>query len=270
MFARLGVKLHRKTLCDWALLASDWLAIIYREIQYEHWRCTYRQFDETPIDYLQPGHGKTKTGYLWVSNIPGGSVLYHWRKGRDQGGITDLFDSDPSAAAHPTVIQSDGYSAYPAWAKGKATSPSWAATPTSGGNFSKPRTNPRVSSPGILRQLAHLYQIESRLRETRSSPVLREAIRAAQSRPIHQRLKKLFDKLTLRRAILPKSNLGKAITYALNQWPNLQTYLSDGRVEIDNNLVYAALGINPVMPRPALMPRGSLKVGFSTSWRMIR
>ena len=119
MFTRLGVRLHRKTLCDWALLAFDWLAIIYREIQYEHWRCTYRQLDETPIDYLQPGHGKTKTGYLWVSNIPSGSVIYHWRKGRDQGAITDLFDSDPGTTAHPTVIQSDGYSAYPAWAKGK-------------------------------------------------------------------------------------------------------------------------------------------------------
>ncbi len=27
-------------LCDWALLASDWLSSIYREIQYEHWRET--------------------------------------------------------------------------------------------------------------------------------------------------------------------------------------------------------------------------------------
>lgn len=128
MFGRLGVRLHRKILCDWVLLASDWLAIIYREIQYEHWRSRYRQLDETPIDYLEPGHGKTKTGYLWVSNIPGGSVFYHWRKGRDQGGISGLFgapdnDSDSGLslthASLRTVIQCDGFSAYPAWAKGK-------------------------------------------------------------------------------------------------------------------------------------------------------
>lgn len=241
MFTRLGVRLHRKTLCDWALLASDWLAIIYREIQYEHWRCTYRQLDETPIDYLQPGHGKTKTGYLWVSNIPGGSVIYHWRKGRDQGGITDLFDSDPSATAHPTVIQSDGYSAYPAWAKGKDHITLMGCHAHVRRKFFEARDQSQRLVAWILRQLAHLYQIESRLRETRSSPVLRETVRAAQSRPIHQRLKKLFDKLALRRAILPKSNLGKAITYALNQWPNLQTYLRDGRVEIDNNLVENAI-----------------------------
>ena len=52
MFARLHVHLHRKTLCDWALLASDWLAIIYRQIQHEHWQCTYRQLDEISISYL--------------------------------------------------------------------------------------------------------------------------------------------------------------------------------------------------------------------------
>ena len=50
-----AIRLHRKPLCDWALLASEWLAIIYREIQYEHWRAPYRQLDETPINHLEPG-----------------------------------------------------------------------------------------------------------------------------------------------------------------------------------------------------------------------
>lgn len=53
----------------------------------------------------------------------------------------------------------------------------------------------------------------------------------------HPRLKKLLDQLATRRAILPKSNLGKAISYALNQWPNIQTYLAGGRVKIDSNLI---------------------------------
>ena len=34
---------------------------------------------------------------------------------------------------------------------------------------------------------------------------------------------------------LPKSQFGKAIGYALNQWPALLRYASDGRLEIDNN-----------------------------------
>lgn len=242
MFARLGVNLHRKTLCDWALLASEWLAIIYREIQCEHWRCTYRQLDETPINYLEPGHGRTKTGYLWVSNIPGGSVLYHWRKGRDQGGITELL-GDPGQVTGDTarIIQCDGFSAYPAWAKDKAHITLMGCHAHVRRKFFEAKDqSPRLVA-WILRQLAHLYQIESRLRETQASAVQREAMRASQSRPIHQRLKRLLDRLAQRRTVLPKSLLGRAIAYTLNQWPNLQTYLRDGRVEIDNNLVENAI-----------------------------
>jgi transposase len=241
IFARLGVNLYRKTLCDWTLLASDYLSAIHREIQYEHWRSTYRQLDETPIHYLEPGSGKARTGYLWVSNIPGGSVLYHWRKGRDQGGITDLFDSRPNAPAHPTILQSDGYSAYPAWAKGKDHITLMGCHAHVRRKFFEAKDQAPRLVGWILRQLAHLYQIESRLRETHASPAQREAMRAAQSRLIHHRLKRLLDRLALRRTILPQSLLGKAITYTLNQWPNLQTYLKDGRVEIDNNLVENAI-----------------------------
>ena len=251
MFARMGVNLHRKTLCDWALLASDWLSIIYREIQYEHWRALYRQIDETPIDYLQPGSGKAQTGYLWTSNIPGGTVFYHWHDGRDAKGMTGLFEKtatpedpqpvDPKILPLLRIIQCDGYVVYPSWAKDKA----WIKLMGCHSHvrrkfFEATEQSPRLVA-WILRQLAHLYQIEKRLRETKAGPALRQAVRAAESCMIHRRLRKAIDKLALRRSILPKSKLGKAISYAINQWSNLETYLGDGRVEICNNLVENAI-----------------------------
>jgi len=57
---------------------------------------------------------------------------------------------------------------------------------------------------------------------------------------IHRRLKKLFDRLALR-SILSKSMLGKAVSYALKRWRNLEVYLGDGWIEIDNNLVGDAI-----------------------------
>lgn len=251
MFARMGVNIHRKTLCDWALLASDWLSIIYREIQYEHWRALYRQIDETPIHYLQPGSGKAQTGYLWTSNIPGGTVFYHWHDGRDAEGMTGLFDkTQPAGEGEPIdpkllpllrIIQCDGYAVYPSWAKDKA----WVKLMGCHSHVRRKFFEASEQSPQlvawILRQLAHLYQIEKRLRETQAGPALRQAVRTAESRMIHRRLRKAIDKLALRRSILPKSKLGKAISYAINQWPNLETYLDDGRVEICNNLVENAI-----------------------------
>jgi hypothetical protein len=245
----MGVNLHRKTLCDWTHLASDWLAIIYREIQYEHWRALYRQIDETPINYLAPGNGKTKTGYLWTSNIPGGSVLYHWHPGRDAKAMNALLDEippeeqplDPKHLRLLRIIQCDGYIVYPSWARDKA----WIKLMGCHAHvrrkfFEATEQSPRLIA-WILRQFAHLYHIEKRLRESKAGPALREAVRSAQSNMIHQRLKKLIDKLALRRAILPQSKLGKALSYAINQWSNLQAYLSDGRVEICNNLVENAI-----------------------------
>lgn len=246
IFARLGVNIHRKTLCDWTLLASDWLAIIYRAIQYEHWRCPYRQIDETPIRYLEPGSGKAQLGYLWTSNIPGGSVFFHWHEGRDAAAIDALFEkqspspTDEAAREFIRIIQCDGYSAYPAWAKHKP----WIKLMGCHAHvrrkfFEATEQAPRLVA-WIMRQIAHLYHIESKLREVKAGPALRQAVRASESRVIHQRLHKAITLLAKRR-ILPKSKLGKAIHYALRQWPQLELYLTDGRVEICNNLVENAI-----------------------------
>jgi transposase len=237
IFSRQGVSFHRKTLCDWAALGADWLSSVYRAIQHEHWRSRYRQFDETPIDYLAPGSGKAQAGYLWASNIPGGTVLYHWRAGRDAGGVAELFGPATPAAC---TIQCDGYEAYPAWAKDKPH----IVLAGCHAHMRRKFFEAQEQAPGlvawILRQIAHLYRIESQLRKAKAGPALREAVRASQSRMIHRRLKVLIDRLALR-AILPKSKLGKAIRYAVNQWAKLSVYLGDGRIEIDTNLVENAI-----------------------------
>jgi transposase len=237
IFARQGVNLHRKTLCDWAALGADWLSSIYRAIQHEHWRSRYRQFDETPIDYLEPGRGQTGTGYLWTSNIPGGTVFYHWRAGRDAGGVGDLFGSSGPAAC---TIQCDGYEAYPAWARDKPHITLAGCHAHLRRKFFEAKEQEPKLVAWILRQLGHLYRIEKQLREAKAGPALRDAARASQSRMIHRRLEKLTGRLALR-AILPKSKLGQAIRYAVNQWTKLEVYLGDGRIEIDNNLVENAI-----------------------------
>lgn len=250
MFASLGVSFDRKTLCDHAMLGADWLKIIYREIQAEHRRCRYRQFDETPIDYLKPGSGKAQTGYFWVSNIPGGSVFFHWRPGRGADGVAELFGEDPELPndlgdaqledlLH--IIQCDGYSAYRTWAAKRP----WILLPGCNAHARRKFTEAMEQAPGlvgwILRQYAQLYQIEARLREGKAGPALRAAVRASESRMIFQRLKRVISRLALRKSILPKSKLGKAIHYALAQWPHLELFLTHGRVEIDNNLVENAI-----------------------------
>ena len=57
---------------------------------------------------------------------------------------------------------------------------------------------------------------------------------------IHERLIAL-EPGRINSLILPKSPLGKAISYTLGQWTALQRYLEEGVYEIDNNLVENAI-----------------------------
>ncbi len=42
----------------------------------------YVQIDETPVEYLSPGNGQTKQGYLWACKRPGADVSFTWATSR--------------------------------------------------------------------------------------------------------------------------------------------------------------------------------------------
>jgi hypothetical protein len=86
-----------------------------------------------------------------------------------------------------------------------------------------------------------LYRTEEKLRQTRAGPTVRALTRALESRPSVERLHRALLLWKTKRRFLPRSNMGKAINYALEQWSSLLLYLDDGRLEIDNNLVENAI-----------------------------
>jgi hypothetical protein len=83
-------------------------------------------------------------------------------------------------------------------------------------------------------QIGRLYAVEKQLREQHAGPQLRAAMRAWQSRPILERLRRALA--IVRRRVLPKSRLGQAIDYTLARWAALIRYVDDGRLDIDNNI----------------------------------
>jgi transposase len=58
---------------------------------------------------------------------------------------------------------------------------------------------------------------------------------------IYARIHRVLKRWQRSGRILPRSSLGKAISYALGQWESLEVYLKDGTIEIDNNLVENAI-----------------------------
>jgi hypothetical protein len=96
---------------------------------------------------------------------------------------------------------------------------------------------PSVRAGWIIRQIAHLYQLEGQLRKNKASPNQRQAARASVAGPILRRLEKAIYLFQASGRHLPKSGFGKALSYARNALGGMKAYQNDGRVEIDNNLV---------------------------------
>jgi len=84
-----------------------------------------------------------------------------------------------------------------------------------------------------LRRIAEFYRIEAEIRGM--GPGQRLSARQARTAPL---VAEFGDWLAVqRRRVSAKSRLGEKLTYIHNQWDGLQTFLKDGRVEIDSNAV---------------------------------
>lgn len=233
---RHGVNLPRQSLTRWVELSADWLKPIYEHIRTGVMGGGYVQVDETPVDYLEPGNGKTKQGYLWTCSRPGGDVFYRWEISRAAACLDNLIPVDFSG-----TIQCDGYSAYRSFANGRngiELAGCWAHVRR---KFHEALEASAKTAGWILRQIQQLYRVEARLREHKAGAALRVAIRASESKSVVERLQRVLVRLKGSGRHLPQSLLGAAIDYALGQWPTLEIFLQNGRVEIDNNLVENAI-----------------------------
>jgi hypothetical protein len=237
---RHGIHLPRQNMAQWMGLAAHWLLLIYKHIRTGALGGGYVQIDETPIEYLAPGNGRTKLGYLWTCTRPGGDTVFFWHTSRAASCLESIVP-----AGFRGTLQTDGYSAYFAFVRAHNTRAGAEAIMLAGcwsharrGFFEARESAPRVCG-WILAQIGHLYRIERDLRECGAGPRLREAARAAQSAMILRRLHAALVRLQTR--YLPQSALGKAIAYTLGQWPALERFVGDGRIEISNNLVENAI-----------------------------
>jgi len=97
----------------------------------------------------------------------------------------------------------------------------------------------RLSALNVLTNRIKLGLAIAMLREQKTGPALREAMRAWQSQPVLTRLHRAME-LT-RRKTLPQGLLGQAIDYALKRWEALTKFVAEGTLEIDNNLIENAI-----------------------------
>jgi transposase len=102
--------------------------------------------------------------------------------------------------------------------------------------FEAREENPRIAK-AFLRLIARMYRKEREWDEKNLSPQERRTQRA-KPEGLARTMKSLHRlALWTRERVLPKSLLGKACNYLLNQWDPLSAHLQYGQTRLDNNLV---------------------------------
>jgi hypothetical protein len=202
----------------------------------EHLKRSDKLFcDETRAPVLDPGRGRTKTGYLWAiarDDRPWGGpappgVVYTYAPGR--GGEHAL----ACLAGFKGVLQVDAYAAYNALtdAGGVTLAYCWAHLRRDFFDIAAGGNAPIASE--ALARIAALYAIEGKIRGLGAGE--RHAIRQAEAKPLVDALKTwLEQKLDI---VAKRGRLGEAIRYGLTRWDGFTRFLDDGRIEIDSNIV---------------------------------
>lgn len=239
ILARQGVRIERSTLAQWVGATAAELQPLHDHLL-ARLKASPKLFcDETRCPVLDPGRGKTKTGFLWAiarDDRPwGGSdppaVAYSYASGRGSEHAVKLL------AGFNGILQVDGYAVYK-----KLAAPARVGGPvTLAYCWSHLRRqfyelyvggNAPIATEALAR-IKLLYDTEADIRGL--SPELRRAMRQQHSGPVLEAMKPWF-KASLAR-VSQGSTLADALRYGLNHWDGLCRFLEDGRIEIDSNTV---------------------------------
>lgn len=233
---RFDIHLGRQTLNSWFHATAGHLQPLGPAIRAEVLDTSDLQVDETPIDYLSPGHGSTKEGRLWVYRNPlTASCYFDWQKGRGTNCLLDFlgYDKETGTLGFAGTIQCDGFSAYESLVKRFAGIRLAGCLAHIRRKFVEVKDGaPEVLIP-ILLFIQQIYFIEKQARWTAAPAACLELIRRSRSRSIADELHQFL--LSHRKAHLPQGDLGSAINYALNQWDKFLLCLEQGVLDIDNN-----------------------------------
>ena len=228
-FKRFGMRVPSSTMSDWVSMSINELAPLYEALRKIIFVSNYLQADETPIKVLdQNKKGESHRGYYWVYRDPQyGLVLFDYRESRSREGPSKMLKDFEG------YLQSDGYSAYENFDKGKITLLHCMAHARR--YFEQAIDNDRVRAQHALTLMQKLYAVERIAREGNFTEVERYDLRQLESMELLNEMHRWLKENIL--LVTPQSAIGKAISYSLSRWDKLMIYASDGRLEIDNNLV---------------------------------
>jgi transposase len=221
-------------LCDIVRKTAFWITPVYELYTRRLLSATYLQADETPIPVLvKDKKGKTHRGYFWVYHDPGGKiVIFVYRQSRSAQGPSEFLRDFKG------TLQVDGYDGYNQVVARPGITRA-ACMDHVRRRFEQALEYDPARATYALEAMKPWYEVESEAKREGRSLEERFARRVAQTVPAMRMFKKWLSAQISE--VLPKSPIGQALSYALNQWPHFEPFMTDPRIEISNILVENAI-----------------------------
>ena len=234
-------RIHKSSINSWFVAVCTLLEPLYECHRKQILQQIYLQADESRMKVLttipKDKEGKPKKpsgekgskqqlGWMWVVRCPQTKqVLFVYEQSRSKkaaGKVLKGFEGG--------YLQTDGYQSY----NGIAARANvqrlgcWAHVRR---KFFEAQSNDKKRAEFALGLIQQIYAHERTAADYSTDE--RKAYREEHLRPLFEQFKDWLDEQSV--CVTPKSPIGKAFTYAQNQWPTLMTIFVDGRLLIDNN-----------------------------------
>ncbi|WP_315708219.1 IS66 family transposase [Brenneria uluponensis] len=228
---RSDIELSRTTLANWCVQLGSKVGVIIEAMKGHLLAEPLICADETTVQVLnEPDRKAQSQSYMWV-----------YRSGEFEADPVVIYDYQPSRAGlcvqhflgdYAGYLLTDGYAGYDTL-KTVTQAGCWAHARRYFVDAQK--SQPKKKAGRVEKALNYLGKLYGVEREAKAlSPDERQALRQKKAVPV---LNEFYQWLVeTQPGVVPKSTLGKAVNYTLNQWMKLQTYLEDGRLSIDNNV----------------------------------
>ncbi|MCF6176862.1 MAG: IS66 family transposase [Victivallaceae bacterium] len=233
IFKRHGIRVPANTMCDWVNNCAGTLKPLYRAHRNVILAHDYLNVDDTPIDLLRKGK-KKRQSRLWAVHTGSGppGTFFHFTENWKNENAIKLLESFSGN------LQTDGYSGYEKVGRRPDVIllGCWAHVRRKFVDAEKIG----VKDAGNFVMLINLlYRIEHRIAGLPNTVSDADRLSLRQKRA-NRVIERFIKKINTTDA-LPKSALGKAITYAQNHKHILSNYLTDLRFKPDNNAVERAI-----------------------------
>ena len=252
ILARHDIQISRSTTCDWMAASAEALRPLYNLMVKEVLQSRVMHTDDTPVGVLdREVPGTTKIGRLWLyaGDADHPQIVFDYTPSRSRDGPVNFLGG--WGRDRQVFLQADAFGGYDSIYRGEA-----------GGKVTEvachaharrkhydARLSDAATSTQALAYIRLLYDVEDQAK----------ALVAGEEDPKARRQKLIVERLRLRQElsvprlvqykawlesrqaahggpVLPKSPMGLAIAYTLNQWDALCVYTTDGELEIDNNI----------------------------------